>query len=109
MITRNNNVALLVHDFDSEEDEQNYTTIGGQKRYSITLNGTVNVQEGEMAERYRRIHLQANSSYSQFIVGDDIAIITVKLQTARVCDVNDRVSHFVRAPSGTTWEEVTTS
>ena len=60
-----------------------------------------------MAERYRAIHLAANRSYSQFIVGEDIAIITVNLQRARVCDVNDRVAHFAKVGSGSAWEEVT--
>ena len=55
--------------------------------------------------RYRAIHLARNKSYSQFIVGPDIAIITVHLQRARVCDVNDRVAHF--AKQGEAWNEIT--
>ena len=74
-------------------------TSSGRPKYSITLNGTVRVQAGELAERYRQLHLARNRAYSQFILGDDIAIITVHLTRARVCDVNDRVHHFARAPS----------
>eukprot|EP00322_Chrysochromulina_rotalis_P011024 CAMPEP_0115866148 /NCGR_PEP_ID=MMETSP0287-20121206/20099_1 /TAXON_ID=412157 /ORGANISM="Chrysochromulina rotalis, Strain UIO044" /LENGTH=251 /DNA_ID=CAMNT_0003320705 /DNA_START=63 /DNA_END=818 /DNA_ORIENTATION=- len=112
LITRNENVALLVHDFDAgiQADERNYkTNMDGSSRYSITLNGVVKVQEGELAERYRKIHLASNESYSQFIVGDQIAIITVNLKRARVCDVNDRVLHYERAEgalSGQAWSEV---
>ena len=108
IITENNNVALLVHDFDasSGSDESNYSSVAGQTRYSITLNGTVKVQEGELAERYRQIHLSANPAYSQFIVGDEIAIITVNLERARVCDVNDRVSHFARDGTAASWKEL---
>ena len=101
LITRNNQVALLVHDFNTsaDADATNYQQMDGRTRYSITLNGVVSVQEGELAERYRAIHLAANPSYTQFIVGDDIAIITVDLKRARVCDVNDRVTHFARGNS----------
>ena len=102
IITQNKNVALLVHDFDSDavRDSVNYSALSGEKtRFSITLNGTVKVQEGEVAERYRQIHLDANRAYSQFIVGPEIAIITVDLERARVCDVNDKVSHFARDTS----------
>jgi len=112
VITRNKNVALLVHDFDAtaNADANNYQQMNGQTRYSITLNGLVKVQEGELAERYRAIHLAANGAYKQFIVGDDIAIITVDLKRARVCDVNDRVTHFQRSDScaadGSAWSEV---
>jgi len=106
IITENTNVALLVHDFATHADDANadYSPIGNRPRYSITLNGHVRVEKGELAERYRAIHLARNEAYSQFIVGDDIAIITVHLQRARVCDVNDRVSHFKR--DGSTWSEL---
>lgn len=102
ILTENENVALLVHDFSTHSAEPNHDyapTEGGKPRYSITLNGTVVVEEGEMAERYRQLHLSRNRAYAQFIVGDDIAIITVHLTRARVCDVNDRVQHFAREPS----------
>ena len=35
-----------------------------------------------------------NPDYSQFIVGDDIAVVTIKIQKARMCDINDRVSYW---------------
>jgi hypothetical protein len=96
----------LVHDFATHNDESNfdYELLNNRPRYSITLNGRVRVEEGELAERYRQIHLGSNAGYSQFIVGEDIAIITVHLQRARVCDVNDRVAHFTR--DGSTWQEL---
>ena len=112
IITMNRSVALLVHDFEGSDDADasNYEQIRGRTRYSITLNGTVKVQSGELAERYRAIHLASNPSYSQFIVGEDIAIVTVNLERARVCDVNDRVQHFERSEGslhGVQWTEVT--
>ena len=108
ILTENENVALLVHDFATHADSPNddYTEINSRPRYSITLNGVVRVEQGELAERYRKVHLAQNASYAQFIVGDEIAIITVHLQRARVCDVNDRVAHFQRDQSGKAWAEL---
>jgi len=64
MLTQNRNVALLVHDFVSEEegDARNYeVAMTGSARYSITLNGRVTEEVGEMAEEYRAIHLKRNN------------------------------------------------
>ena len=72
---------------------------------SFLAHRLVHDEEGALAERYRAIHLARNKSYSQFIVGPDIAIITVHLQRARVCDVNDRVAHFAKQGEG--WNEIT--
>ena len=101
----------LVHDFATHVDEVNhdYSSVGGRPKYSITLNGRVRVEEGALAERYRKVHLAHNPAYSQFIVGEDIAIITVHLQRARVCDVNDRVHHFARQDGAKRWADVTDS
>ena len=109
ILTENENVALLVHDFATHADSPNddYTEINSRPRYSITLNGEVREEEGELAEAYRAFHLQRNAEYSQFIVGDDIAVISVKLTSARVCDVNDIVRHFSRSADSPQWEEVT--
>ena len=107
LITCNTSVALLVHEFETDADSagRNYEAIGERTRFSITLNGQVRVQEGYMAECYRKIHLASNPNYSQFIVGDEVAIITVHLDSARVCDINDRVSHFARQDKS--WKDVT--
>lgn len=53
--------------------------------------------------------LAGNVAYAQFIVGDDIAIITVHLTRARVCDVNDKVTHFSRDANGKRWTELNDS
>ena len=110
ILTANENVALLVHDFATHLDgdkDSNYEKLGTRTKYSITLNGTVRVETGELAERYRQIHLARNAAYKQFIVGPDIAIVTVHLTRARVCDVNDNVTHFGK--SGQEWTEITPS
>jgi hypothetical protein len=50
------------------------------------------VETGERAEKYRRLHLQRNQEYSQFIEGADKAVITIKVRKARMCNVQDKVS-----------------
>jgi hypothetical protein len=47
--------------------------------------------QGEEAERYRGIHLGNNPDYSQFIAGEGIAVITISVQSARICNVQDKV------------------
>lgn len=42
----------------------------------------------------RAIHLKNNPDYSQFIAGDDIAVIKIAVEKARMCDINDRVSYW---------------
>lgn len=42
----------------------------------------------------RQIHLRSNPEYAQFIEGDDIAVIKVTVEKARMCDINDRVSYW---------------
>ena len=111
ILTENENVALLVHDFQTHPSENTHAASSENpdyqpQKYSITLNGTVRVEEGALAEQYRQVHLARNSAYKQFIVGDDIAIITVHLTRARVCDVNDNVMHYSRDPSGKAWNEL---
>ena len=116
ILTENENVALLVHDFQTHRDETitgapaasnpDYQPVGQRPKYSITLNGTVRVESGALAERYREVHLARNSAYRQFIVGADVAIVTVRLTRARVCDVNDHVQHYARDSSGQSWAEV---
>eukprot|EP00967_Tisochrysis_lutea_P003555 scaffold4224_cov43-Tisochrysis_lutea.AAC.2 len=53
LLSANKHVALLIHDFAGESDADllNYTALEGRQRHSITLNGDVKEQEGEMAER----------------------------------------------------------
>jgi nitroimidazol reductase NimA-like FMN-containing flavoprotein (pyridoxamine 5'-phosphate oxidase superfamily) len=115
MLGSNRQVALLVHEFsnDGAQDEStNYATVEGRSRYSITLNGLAQEATGELAEKYRQLHLLRNAGYKQFIEGDDIAVITVSLTGARVCDVHDSVRHYSRLGSPSqplAWEEVTTS
>jgi hypothetical protein len=53
LLCSNRRVALLIHDFvgTGEQDTDNYTRVDGRPRHSITLNGDVKEEKGEMAER----------------------------------------------------------
>uniref|UniRef100_A0A7S1U2J8 Pyridoxamine 5'-phosphate oxidase N-terminal domain-containing protein n=1 Tax=Phaeomonas parva TaxID=124430 RepID=A0A7S1U2J8_9STRA len=97
-LSQNPSVALLVHDFphlgagggeaevDAEEAEG--------RTYSITLNGQAHVEDGDVAECYRALHLAENPEYEQFIVGQDIAIVSVTVDTARICNIDDKVKYW---------------
>ena len=50
------------------------------------------VETGAAAERYRAMHLERNGAgQRQFIVGDNIGIITVLVDKARICNQADKV------------------
>lgn len=86
MLQQQKGVALLVHDFDSASQQT--------QRRSITLNGTCRILDGSSEEKYRRAHLAHNPEYPQFIVGPDIAVLCIDVQSARICDLNDKVIHW---------------
>ena len=96
MMEKNPSVSLLVHDFDAKKSELADETVG---KYTITLNGEACIETGEVAEKYRAIHSLNNAGYEQFIQGAEIAIITIRVSDARVCDVNDRVRFWSRKES----------
>ena len=85
-------VAMLVHDFGSSNLGNDNEVQG---TYSITLNGDCFIVEDNMdAERYRQRHLEHNPDYPQFIVGDSIAILCVRVTSARICNINDQVQRW---------------
>ena len=88
MLQKQTGVALLVTDFDQFDDRK---CTGA----AITLNGRCYIVEpGPDAERFRQAHLRANPRYPQFIVGEDIAMLAVEVQNARICDIHDRVTKW---------------
>lgn len=40
------------------------------------------------------MHLKNNPDYAQFIQGDQIAVLKVTVEKARMCDINDKVSYW---------------
>ena len=66
MLKQNDSVALLVHDFssDSTAEEVNYEKVaGGRSRFSLTLNGTVREEEGEIAEKFATIAINIGNAF----------------------------------------------
>lgn len=90
----NCNVAILVHDFPHLATLP--AGIQHGRSYSITLNGKAIPlpRDSKEQERFRQIHLENNQDYKQFIVGDDIAVILVKVHRARLCDIKDNVTQW---------------
>lgn len=86
-LKNNPRVALLLHDFGETSREGTC---------SVTLYGRIRIlQKGSTEEQtYRDIHLRRNSNYKQFIVGDDIAVLIVCVRSARICNIQDRVTHW---------------
>jgi len=82
-------VALLVHDFPHMQDEGERGECG--RTFSITLNGSASIETGDAEARYRALHLQENPEYEQFIVGPNIAIVSVTVTSARICNLQDKV------------------
>ena len=91
----NPRVAILIHDFPalhdgaSEEFSQSYASA----TYSITMYGEASVlADGPEAEKLRKIHLDRSSPEAQvFIRGEGIAVVTIDVECARVCDSQDQV------------------
>eukprot|EP01134_Creolimax_fragrantissima_P000202 CFRG0202T1 len=53
--------------------------------------GEARVEKGEVAERYRAIHLKNNPRGTVFINGNNIDIITVRILEATICNSEDQV------------------
>jgi len=86
-------VAILIHDFPHLNEQASSSQTHG-KTYSVTLNGVSQALPENSADeaKYRSIHLQRNPDYSQFIEGN--AVILVKVDCARSCDIKDRVQFW---------------
>ncbi|EKX50111.1 hypothetical protein GUITHDRAFT_135304 [Guillardia theta CCMP2712] len=81
-----------------EEDLIIMTTRKDTKKYRLLSQRpdvSLLVHDFPQISRYRQIHLEKNRQYENFIEGEDKAVITVKVQRARMCNVKDQV---------TTWE-----
>ena len=94
-------VALLLHDFPDQhsnhrEDAEQEGSYG--RTYSITLYGGVTEEQGAEAERLRTMHLQRHGpSMEQFISGENVAIISVNVDKARICNDMDKVTEWAAA------------
>jgi hypothetical protein len=102
-ITSNPKVAILIHDFNGLRNSSATPTGDhySQGTYSVTIYGEAEVipQNTPLRDRCLRTHLEANSKYAQFIIGDDVALLLVRPKLARICNVMDNVEHWQRSGS----------
>lgn len=83
LMAKNPTVGLLLHDFPQiQSNERSF-----KRTLSISISGLAKIENGKEAERYRKVHLAKNLQYSQFIEGDDKAVITIKIMQARMCNI----------------------
>ena len=76
----------------SNEDSENSNT-DYSNTHSITLYGNVNILSGTDAEEMRMKHLERHGdNYSQFIVGQNIAVLSVEVDSAKICNIKDEVT-----------------
>ena len=86
LIEKNSTVGLLFHDFPQiQSNERSF-----KLTLSISITGLARIEVGSAAERYRKIHLNKNLQYAQFIEGGDKAVITIKIMQARMCNIQVR-------------------
>jgi len=102
MLQEQKGVALLVHDFgtghnsttNSSTTSATTTATTTNNNSTITLNGNCRILTGAEDIKYRAKHLHHNPDYPQFIVGDEIAVLCIDINYARICDLNDNVVHW---------------
>eukprot|EP01041_Mallomonas_annulata_P011442 gene11442-23932_t len=80
-------VAVLIHDFPHLKGQESRN---GEKTASITLKGFASIENSLKQEEFRAIHLQKNLEYKQFIVGENIRVISIRIESARICDFQDQ-------------------
>lgn len=87
-------VAMLVHDFPTLRGSEAVCSKDGFERtYSITLYGPVCLPVySEQEERFRALHLANNPKSQGFIVGQNIAVLILCVQFARLCNSEDKVT-----------------
>ena len=71
---------------------------GHGRTYAVTLYGTAYVlDDGHDSERLRALHLERQPESAVFISGEGIAVVTVLIHTARLCDSADKVTNWSAA------------
>merc|ERR1712107_261532 len=82
-------VSMLFHDFPQTLDDD-----GRSGSVSVTIDGELRVLVGDEAEAKRKLHVANDSGYEQFILGPDIAVLAVKVLSARICNIRDEVDRW---------------
>ena len=90
-------VTLLIHDFPTDKASR-AADAGYTKTHSITLYGNVSILGGDDAEEMRSKHLKRHGeNYSQFIIGENIAVLRVDVSSAKLCNIKDEVTTWKAA------------
>ena len=92
-------VTLLIHNFSTYKitcettEEVSAADNDYSNTHSITLYGNVIILSGEDAEDMRLKHLERHGNgFSQFIIGKDIAVLSVGVNSAKICNIKDEVT-----------------
>ena len=86
-------VAILIHDFPAVyPHSDDIDTPPGT--FSVTLTGRVSIikKGSEKEELLRSFHSSQNPTMSQFIIGEEIAILEVTIMSAQLCNNQDQVT-----------------
>lgn len=86
---KNPSVALLLYSLDTE----------GQPPVSCTLYGTAQVVNPEKDRLFKESHYGKHRDMGNFIHGENISVITVRIEHAALSDLDDRV--YTWAPGST--------
>jgi hypothetical protein len=102
-------VALLLHDFPDQHSGRAALPPGAGaaagapgggrgQTFSITLYGSVTEETGAEGERLRALHLGRHGpSMQQFICGANVAMISVAVEKAKLCNNSDKVTEWKAA------------
>ena len=83
-----------MHDFPADKEARKSDSLYA-KTHSISLYGNVTILSGENAEEMRLKHLERHGDeYAQFIVGKDIAVLSVDVESATLCNIKDQVTRW---------------
>lgn len=100
-LLKNPKVAILIHDFDCKRistcevhPPSTSSSSSSAGTFSVTIYGEVTVPTGDRATSLRSKHLEINPDYEQFICGEGRAILVIQPNFARLCNINDTVSHW---------------
>lgn len=80
----NREVSLLIH------NDNPGTAL--EDIISVTINGKAYEEKDDKKDYYQKLHAKKHSDRHQFIIGDDIVILSVSIDKIHSSDIYDRVS-----------------
>ncbi len=83
-ILSNKEVSLLIHN--------DKPGIALEDIISVTINGKAYEEKDEKKDYYQKIHVTKHIDCHQFIIGDEIAILSVSIDRIHTSDIHDQVT-----------------